>query len=314
MFKLKRQPTVVSANDFVTSVLTGEYRWKYPEAKLLVKILLAHESLLASVKQDLKLGWDFIEKNINNLTLVCKDPDIAKLAAQVIDTESFTFGNFRLLFGTASQNKSEDFVVNLLNYNGNLKLDIRKYGDTLLHVAAQKGLVNVCQALVERGLDVNSKNRYYQTPLHLAVREDHLGVVELLISAGADLNAKSSSGWTPLHWVACNGYLEVVKLLISAGADVNAKIDSGWTPLHWAACNGYLEVVALLISAGADVNARDNKGWTPLHWAACYGNFEFIKVLLRYGANMNAKDRNSKTLLELANYKTRKAIRQYLAK
>jgi len=125
MFKLKRQPTVVSANDFVTSVLTGEYKWKYPEAKLLVKILLAHESLLASVKQDLKLDWNFVRKNIHNLNSLCKDSDIAKLTAEVIDTKSFTFGNFRFLFKTAFQNKSEDLVVNLLSYNGDLT-QIRK--------------------------------------------------------------------------------------------------------------------------------------------------------------------------------------------
>jgi len=237
MFKLKRQPTVVSVNDFVTSVLTGDYKWKYPEAKLLVKILLANKSLLESVKQDLKLDWNFVRENINNLNSLCKDPDIAKLTVQIIDTESFTFENFSLLFEKAFQSKSEDFIANLLKHNGDLKLDIREYGDTLLHVAAQKGLANVCQALVERVLNVNSKNRYYRTPLHLAVQGGHSEVAKILISSGADVDAKNSRDWTPLHVAAWNGHLEVSEILISAGANVNAKDTYGKTPLDIASNN-----------------------------------------------------------------------------
>jgi len=228
MIKLRHQPRKISAKKFVKSLLTNEYRWKYPEAKLLVKILLAHESLLVSVKQELKLGWDFVRKNINNLTSVCKDPDIAKLAAQVIDTKNFTFENFMLLFEKAFQSKSEDFIANLLKHNGDLKLYIREYGNTLLRVAAQNGLAKVCQVLVEERLDVNSKDRYYRTPLHKAVQGGHSEVVKILISSGADLNAKDNKGWTPLHKAVQEGHSEVTKILISAGADVDVK---GWTPL-----------------------------------------------------------------------------------
>jgi hypothetical protein len=97
MFKVKKQPTVVSAHDFVKSVLTNEYRWKYPEAKLLVKALLANKFLLKAIKQELKLDWNFVRENINNLDSVCKDPNIAKLAARIIDTKSFSFENFSFL-------------------------------------------------------------------------------------------------------------------------------------------------------------------------------------------------------------------------
>ena len=51
------------------------------------------------------------------------------------------------------------------------------------------------------------------TPLMQAAYEGHLGVAELLVDKGADVNAKDKVGWTALTCAACEGHLEVVKLL-----------------------------------------------------------------------------------------------------
>jgi hypothetical protein len=206
MFKVKRQPTVISVGALVKAILTGDYRWKYPETPGLVKILLANKFVLESVKQGLELDWGFVRENINNLNSACKDSDIAKFVAQVIDAKSFDFDNFSFLFEKASQSESEDFVVELLRWNNDINLDVRdSYDNTLLHAATKKGLANVCQVLLEKGLDVNSKNKYGSTPLHLAVREGHLEVTKILISAEANVNAKNEYGWTPLHFAAYIG-------------------------------------------------------------------------------------------------------------
>jgi hypothetical protein len=55
VFKVRHRPRKISAKKFVKSLLTNDYKWKYPEAKLLVKILLANKFLPEAIKRELKL-------------------------------------------------------------------------------------------------------------------------------------------------------------------------------------------------------------------------------------------------------------------
>jgi ankyrin repeat protein len=204
MLKVKEQPTVVSANDFVKSVLTNDYRWKYgAEARPLIKILLANKRLLESVKQELKLDWNFVRENINNLNSACKDPDIERLAAILISSGA----------GVNAKNKD---------------------GWTLLHEAAKNGCLKVAEILISSGADVNAKDTYGRTPLHRTVYWRHLEIIKILLAHGADVNAKDNEGLTPLHLAALWGHLEVAEVFLAHGADVNAKTKDGKTPLDLA--------------------------------------------------------------------------------
>jgi len=237
MFKIRNRLRKISARRFVKSILTGDYRWKYPQAVALVKILLADKLLLQSVKRKSELDWESIEKDIDNLILACGDSNIAEFIAQVIDARGVTFDKIRFLFEKASQSKSDYLVVNLLNYNGDLKLDTRdNYSNTLLHEAARNGLANVCQVLIEKKIELNGKGEYGFTPLHLAIKNGHLEVIRKLIPSGANVNAEDNKGLTPLHKVASYGYLEVAKLLLVHSADVNAK--NAQTPPYLAVEEG----------------------------------------------------------------------------
>jgi len=77
MFKVKRQPRVVSDGALVDARLSGNYKRKYAQIELLVKTLLANKFLLETVKQELKLSWGFVRENIIRLNSACKVPDIA---------------------------------------------------------------------------------------------------------------------------------------------------------------------------------------------------------------------------------------------
>ena len=174
-----------------------------------------------------------------------------------------------------------------------------EFGYTPLHLSARKGHLEITQALIEKGANVNAKEeRDEMTPLHLSALNGHLEVTRELIKAGADVNAGNRP---PLNISIEKGYLEIARALIEAGADVNAKNNNGWTPLHSSAWKGQLEVVRDLIKAGADVNAKETRGFAvlrqarsegeaPLHLSAHNGHLEVVRALIEAGADVNAKD------------------------
>ena len=116
-------------------------------------------------------------------------------------------------------------------------------------------------------------------------------MVALLIDKGTDVNTKNKFGSTPLHYVAHTGHKEVAELLIAKGADVNAKDEGGVTPLHRVAIWGHKEIdkeidketVELLIAKGADVNAKDKYGDTPLDAAITRFRTEIADLLRKHG-------------------------------
>jgi ankyrin repeat protein len=187
---------------------------------------------------------------------------------------------------------------------------IRLYGfKSTIHKAADAGDLAKVKAFIQKGIDVNTKDKWGCTPLHCAVRYRHKEVVQLLIAKGADVNAEDARGRTPVDLAINQGRKDIAKLLLSKGddvslhtaayigdlqrvekfiaesADVNAEDRKGQTALHYAAKAGEITVAEFLIANGADVNAGDD--WTPLQEAAYYSK-EMVELLLAKGANINA--------------------------
>ena len=163
--------------------------------------------------------------------------------------------------------------------------------------------------LIEKGADVNLKDRCSMTALIWASQNGHLEIVEKLIEAGADVNAKDRSNNTALIRVSVSGYLEIVEKLIEANADVNETDSRGYTALMMASCNGRLEVVETLIEKGADVNQKTDYGLTALMFASEFGNLEVVEALLDAGADVSIKNKYGNTAMSLAkNEETRRVI------
>jgi hypothetical protein len=64
-------------------------------------------------------------------------------------------------------------------------------------------------ALIAAGVDPNAADTrpvigHGVTPLHFAANADDLELIQALVAAGADVNARSRAGHTPLWW-PCNG-------------------------------------------------------------------------------------------------------------
>ncbi|KAI1323331.1 Glycerophosphoryl diester phosphodiesterase family-domain-containing protein [Xylariaceae sp. FL0255] len=85
------------------------------------------------------------------------------------------------------------------------------------------------------------------TVLHLASQKGHGNIVARLIKAGANVNMVAKPrGWTPIFEAAARGHTDVVQLLLEAGADVKLTDEAGWTPKEVATYRGRLAVTGLL--------------------------------------------------------------------
>jgi hypothetical protein len=117
---------------------------------------------------------------------------------------------------------------------------------------------------VERDIpvDVHANSRQGKTPLLDAVRRHRLDVIDALLRAGAEVNAGDGYGTTPLMMAAGNGDLPALDRLIEAGAAVNAQDYQGTTALMFAAGVGEKEAVKRLLAAGADASLRDSENRT----------------------------------------------------
>lgn len=148
----------------------------------------------------------------------------------------------------------------------------------------------------------NPNGRVYGKPyLSLAATHCLIEITQALIEKGADVNAATAGGWTALMAASDNRCEEIVKLLISKKADVNAKTRQGRSVLMRAAYHGYYPTVSrLLIQAGAKVNDTDNQGNTALVFAAQQAYPDTVRLLLESGADKTLKNKAGKDALAFA--------------
>lgn len=71
--------------------------------------------------------------------------------------------------------------------------------NTPLHIYAMNGQLNGMQLLIDRGADINARNKQGLTPMHIAVSRRQLKIIEMLVSKGADTNIKDERGMTPIQ-------------------------------------------------------------------------------------------------------------------
>jgi ankyrin repeat protein len=138
------------------------------------------------------------------------------------------------------------------------RLDLVGIGEIPQDQGVVRGGSKAVHPLLEKKASPNIQSSNGRTVLHVAAEKEHATVVELLLQKGAELDSKDKEyGQTALHVTAENGHEAVLKLLIEKDSvDPDSKYTFySWTPLWWAAANGYEAVVKLLLEKGADLKS-----------------------------------------------------------
>ena len=122
-------------------------------------------------------------------------------------------------------------------------------------------------ALLKYGCDVNGADSLGLVPLHLAAEAGLVGLCEFLLDNGAKIDASCPCPWRrrPLDLCAVAGSQETFTLLVSRGAPIVVGPNNPYAPLHLVAIYGSRELMLLfLIGLGLDVNERSSAGTSPL--------------------------------------------------
>jgi ankyrin repeat protein len=217
----------------------------------------------------------------------------------------------------------------LLDHGANAKLET-KGGETALHVVSrcvydsQEQGVSTALLLLERGVDVNARDKKDWTSLHRAAFEGRVEVAHVLLDHGSNANLETDEGETALHIVSRGKYISqeqgdvTARLLLEHGVDVNARQKAGWTSLHLAAFNGRVEVAQVLLDHGANTKLETDEGETALHVVSrgVYDSEEqgvgTARLLLERGMDVNARRKDGWTTLHWAAFKGRVEVAQVL--
>jgi len=133
--------------------------------------------------------------------------------------------------------------------------------DTTIVEASKHGHIDVVKTLLEKGVDINTKDEYGYTALSYAALKGHAEVVDLLIEYGADTNARNHWGGTALVQAVFFGHVDIAKILIDNGANMNVNIQ-GDSLVVYAAKNGYEDLVDHLINNGANYRSSRSRNST----------------------------------------------------
>jgi hypothetical protein len=125
-------------------------------------------------------------------------------------------------------------------------------GTRLLHIACKGGSVQVVEALLDFGADVDVQDMFDDAPLHYAAPHNKADVCRVLLTRGANPDATNSDGETPLMKIAISGEaLDAATVLLEAGADLELMDVRHNTALDLATDSCDVDMVRFLLGRGA---------------------------------------------------------------
>ncbi|GAB4282904.1 MAG: hypothetical protein Kow0029_28750 [Candidatus Rifleibacteriota bacterium] len=137
------------------------------------------------------------------------------------------------------------------------------------HDLLQSGEIREIRQEIDRDRRLATlKDELGRTPLHLAAEKGDLDLVNILINYGADVNATDNlKGFTPMHYAALHNHCKIIAFLLSRCASLEIQDVDGNMPLHFSAANGCVDAVKILLDHQADPNCMNKLWQSPLHKA-----------------------------------------------
>ena len=224
-----------------------------------------------------------LEKSPLYYAIESKNPDLVEVLINKgadINSNGDNFDEPTLFRAVKSGNKT---IVSLL-IDENV-LFISYHGYSPLHLAIEKGCLDIAKFLIEKGMNINAKDNSGNTPLHIAAKNNDSSLIELLLEKGADYNIPNQNGDIPSALIPYNPNLEQDernKQLFITKNENNTKFLEAVTSRRYPVVENLIKRVNL--------RAKDEFGNTALHIAVASMDKSMIKLLIKNGASINAKN------------------------
>lgn len=187
---------------------------------------------------------------------------------------------------------------------------------SLLHLAVMSASKAMVCLLLNRGLNIDSKDKYGNFPLIYATHHPHrIEVLKLLIARGATLDQVNYGEHTALTMAIRKHNFLAIEELINAGANINLRdgIHTALSLVHDQLNTGidtkskdkFRKILLTLYTHGAHVDAiGDTIGWTPLQLSMNFQDNQFYinhaTKLISLGAQLNIQDKVGRTPIMIA--------------
>lgn len=162
-----------------------------------------------------------------------------------------------------------------------------------LHLAARGKKTEIVKTLIQKGADVNRRDRSERTPLHLALESRSREIAEELLKAKANPNLAEKGRAPMIYKIIHQRDPEMLALFLRHRADITLLTDSRNTTLHEAVSAHSIPIMKILIEKGAAIDAANTNDETPLHRAVSEAHPDAVELLLKNGADMNRKQKDS---------------------
>jgi ankyrin repeat protein len=183
------------------------------------------------------------------------------------------------------------------------------WASTVPNVDDMAKLLNTYRSACTLPEVIDSLDHEGRVPLQLAAETGVLEAVQLLVENGANVNPFSKVPWSPLTYAVDGGNIEVIEYLIDHEADLDAQKNMAYLELPIMPCTenvspimealkaNELDILSLLIKKGANVNLPNS---FFLHFTVKYNMLEAAKILLDNGIDINQEDYAGRTALFIA--------------
>jgi ankyrin repeat protein len=185
-----------------------------------------------------------------------------------------------------SQNRSVKKMKTAFRKGADIN-EINSLGKNALFHAVNYNSINMVKFLIERGINVNLKDKEGKTVLMSCYNPK---ILEILIDSGVSINEVDNKGRNALFY---KNNPETIKHLIDNSIDVNLQDKNCETTLMLCRCE---KSIKILLENGANPNLQNKDGRTSL---MNQYKLESIKTLLEKGANPNLKNKYDSTALTI---------------
>lgn len=173
------------------------------------------------------------------------------------DEPVITHENQYQIDGSIMRDAFRSGTIEIESISPDLFESVDENGCNLLQIAVDSAHRNTVSLLLDKDIDMESRDSMGQTALHHSITRADTDIIQLLLECGANMEAVSHNGSRPL-WMAANlGIESAAKHLIEFDANIDSfNAFKGTTALFEAVKLGNIPIVQMLLDNGADVDVR----------------------------------------------------------